>query len=457
LVPIALLAVWLAPGLAHAGKCPDGYKAETHEVQDGQTLSKIAAIYNVGYKRIEYWNPGLKPNVIRPGQKLTICKETRKTSSKLRSCGGGGVLHEHVVASGDTLTRIESKYAVSQKSIMRRNPELKDDPNALRIGQTLKICSTPSRARAHKACGNRTPLHKHRVVPGEWLAEIASRYGVRRSDIFKLNPKVKANPDLLRTGDIVLVCPDIAPRERVKINHTVQSGENFGSIALRYGLSRKQLQRFQKGKVTDMNKLREGQKLTVWRDGAILPGYGAYENGKGALPSGMQMPSGKNYVVKHPSLSWGEPSTVQGIQAAISKYRSRTSGGPKVHVGDISKKGGGKFPPHKSHRNGRDVDMGYVLKGDLADEVRFRTANKKSLDVARSWNLVKAFVDTTGVRYIFMDYKVQKLLYEYAKSKGVSSSTLEELFQYPRGKRRHYGVIRHEPGHVNHFHVRFGK
>lgn len=460
LAPAAALLVWLLPDVAWAGKCPDGYTAQTHEVAEGENLSRIAAKYDTGYKRIQQWNPGLDPNKIRVGQTLTICRESKKkkSSSSQRSCGGGGVLHEHEVGKGDSLSKISSRYGVSQKAILRRNPDLKDDPNSIRIGQTLKICSVPSKARAHKACGYRTPLHKHEVVPGEWLSEIASRYGVRRKDIYALNPKVKANPNVLHTGDTILVCPDIAPRERVKINHTVQSGETFGSIALKYGLSRKQLELFQRGRVKDINKLREGQKLTVWRDGSILSGYGAYQEKKGAkLSTGMQMPPGKNYVVKHPSLSWGRPKTIQGIQSAISKYKSRVKGGPKVHVGDISKKGGGKFPPHKSHRTGRDVDMGYVLKGDLADEVRFRNATNKTMDVDRTWKLVKAFVDTPGVRYIFMDYNVQKILYEHGKKYGVSQDTLDEMFQYPRGRRRHYGIIRHEPGHVNHFHVRFGK
>jgi hypothetical protein len=54
-----------------------------------------------------------------------------------------------------------------------------------------------------------------------------------------------------------------------------------------------------------------------------------------------------------------------------------------------------------------------------------------------------------------MDYSVQALLYEHAKGKGASQDLLDELFQYPRGKRRQYGLIRHEPGHGDHFHVRF--
>jgi hypothetical protein len=56
-----------------------------------------------------------------------------------------------------------------------------------------------------------------------------------------------------------------------------------------------------------------------------------------------------------------------------------------------------------------------------------------------------------------MDYRIQKLLYEYAEKKGVNEDTLDELFQYPRGRGRTHGLIRHWRGHSNHFHVRFRK
>ena len=143
------------------------------------------------------------------------------------------------------------------------------------------------------------------------------------------------------------------------------------------------------------------------------------------------------------------------IQSAIANYRKRSKGGPKVHVGDISRKGGGPFPPHSSHQHGRDVDVGFVLKGDHRDTLRFIKANESNLDAMRTYRLIKAFIDTDEVRLVFVDYKVQKILYEYAQSKGVSDDTLEELFQYPRGSKASRGIIRHWKGHSDHFHVRF--
>ena len=41
------------------------------------------------------------------------------------------------------------------------------------------------------------------------------------------------------------------------------------------------------------------------------------------------------------------------------------------------------------------------------------------------------------------------------KAQGVSEDTLDEIFQYPRGRGRPHGLVRHWRGHRGHLHVRF--
>nr|WP_255216311.1 penicillin-insensitive murein endopeptidase [Pseudenhygromyxa sp. WMMC2535] len=455
----------VAPELANAGGCPDGGEQVEHEVASGQTVSGIALKYGVSQRAIERANPKLDINKIRVGQTLKIClpgkdsggskssSSSKRSSSSGRSCGGGKTITNHEVEAGDTLSGIASKYDVSVDTILSRNAKLKKDPNSLRVGQELLICADNRRSKASKTCGYRTPLHTHEVLPGEHLGEIAGRYGVRRKDLIKLNSALRSNANLLRVGQKIRVCPEIAPHEMVELEVTVQSGDTLSAIAKKYGLTTNELLGYQRGKLASANDLKVGQKLIVYKQGGMLPGYGAYDDDTGDLPHGVQMPAGKYYEVKTPSRAWGTGNTVRLIQSAISSYRRGWRSSPKVHVGDISKKGGGKLPPHRSHQHGHDVDIGYVLKGDKADEVRFVNANAKNLDLARTWSLVDAFLDTDEVKYIFMDRSIQELLYDYAKKKGISQDTLDELFQYPR--RRGHGIIRHSSGHVNHFHVRF--
>jgi len=176
----------------------------------------------------------------------------------------------------------------------------------------------------------------------------------------------------------------------------------------------------------------------------------------GTLRNGVQLGSSPHYEVKNPENAWGERAAVVAIQRASTIYSRTVPGGPKVHIGDLSRRGGGYFPPHLSHRSGRDVDVGYVLLGDEADDRRFRRADASNLDVPRTWALLRAFISTGYVRIIFADTSIQRLLYDYARESGVDEETLAELLQYPRGANFPGGVIRDWKGHKNHFHVRFG-
>lgn len=459
-----------APEFATAGGCPDGGKLVEHEVKSGQTLSGIAVKHGVTQRSIERANPKLDPNKIRVGQTIKVClpgeaksasssssSNKKKSSGSGKSCGGSKTISVHEVGKGDTLSGIANKYDVPVDRILSRNPKLKKDPNSLRVGQELLICADTRRAKASKTCGYRTPVHEHKVLPGEHLGEIAGRYGVRRKDLIRLNSKLKNNANLLSVGQTIRVCPEIAPRETTKLEYTVQSGDTLSGIAKKYKLTSNELLGYQRGKLKDANDLKVGQKLVVYKSGSVIPGFGAYDDDSGVLKSGVQMPPGKYYVLKTPSRAYGTGDTVRMIQSAINAYRRKWKSSPKIHIGDLSRKGGGPLKPHKSHQHGKDVDIGYVLKGDKKDEIRFVSANANNLDVARTWTLIKAFLDTDEVKYIFMDHTIQKLLYDHAKSKGVSKDTLDEFFQYPRGKGRGHGIIRHSKGHVNHFHVRFRK
>ena len=76
-----------------------------------------------------------------------------------------------------------------------------------------------------------------------------------------------------------------------------------------------------------------------------------------------------------------------------------------------------------------------------------------------TWTLVNAFASTAdadnGVDLIFLGYNVQKLLYDYARKHDVSKRKLRKVFQYPHGRGTPTGIVRHEPAHDDHLHVRF--
>jgi hypothetical protein len=327
----------------------------------------------------------------------------------------------------------------------------------------------PTRAPAHADCGHRMPLWIHEVEAGDQIGRIAGRYGVRSRDLLALNPDI-TNPDKIRVGQKIRVCPEIFPRVRERVEHVVKAGETASEIATKYELSTTELVAFQKGKLKDANRLREGATLEVWIDGGLVEDFqpppppkaktktktSVGGKKRGPRPSvEVQLSAEAGIHLKRPHLAFGTKKTIGLLEQVARKYRARTGGGPKVVVGDISRRGGGGLGGHLSHRTGHDVDVGYVLRGADASRTHFSGVNADNLDVARTWALVKAFLDTGEVVYIFMDYAWQKTLYEYARDHGVSERELDELFQYPRGRGRSHGIVRHWKSHRHHFHVRF--
>jgi hypothetical protein len=81
-----------------------------------------------------------------------------------------------------------------------------------------------------------------------------------------------------------------------------------------------------------------------------------------------------------------------------------------------------------------------------------RTA-RGAFDVERTWFLIHALVSTGDVEYVFLNRRLVRPLYRYVKDR-MSKAELAETFQWPR-RGWTPGIVRHEPGHLRHFHVRF--
>jgi LysM repeat protein len=322
----------------------------------------------------------------------------------------------------------------------------------------------PTVGATHADCDHRMPVWDHEVQPGEHLGLVAGRYGVRQADLLRLNPDV-TDPNRIRIGQKLRVCPEIYPHVQKTLEHVVAKGETLTSIAAQHELSIDELVAMQGGKLRDPNHVRIGQTLTLVVDGGLVaqfqppPKKVAKRRAGGKRRSfarvDAQLSTSADLYVKRPRLAWGTRHTIDLLEGVARRYRSRAGGGPKMLVGDISQRGGGQLPPHLSHRHGRDIDVGYVLEGVDGRRTRFSGVTTDNLDHRRTWALLKAFLDTNEVVYIFMDYRLQKSLYEWAKDHGEDERLLDEVFQYPRGQGRNHGIVRHWRSHRHHFHVRF--
>ncbi len=170
----------------------------------------------------------------------------------------------------------------------------------------------------------------------------------------------------------------------------------------------------------------------------------------GALINGVQMPESEGWTIRQPNASWGTQETIDAIGGCITKVRERHADTATLTIGHLSRKRGGRFPPHVSHQNGRDVDLSYYYNGA---EPWYTRANGKNLDNARTWELVRCFVTDTDVELILIDRSLQRVLREHALEIGEDSHWLDQIFGGKTATLR--PLIRHASGHATHIHVRF--
>ena len=305
----------------------------------------------------------------------------------------------------------------------------------------------------------------HVVQAGQSLWEIARAYGCEVSEIQDANgiegkriypgqelrvPRCEGSRDRARSGGHGLF-----------LTHIVSQGDSLYEIARHYDTSVEDLR--QRNSIRD-NLIKPGQRLdvAVGKDGQgrPIPGQSVGAAHNGQLTNGMQLPEGRGYYLRRPHRAWGANHTIYHVRRAVSVVRSRF---PRVHelsIGDISSATGGPLADHKSHQSGRDVDIGlYYRKVPDGYPQSFIKAGRHSLDFRATWTLVETLAETepssSGVEIMFLDYDLQKMLYKWAHDHGVSRAKLRRIFQYPRGQSSLSGVVRHEPGHDTHVHVRF--
>lgn len=198
---------------------------------------------------------------------------------------------------------------------------------------------------------------------------------------------------------------------------------------------------------------RIASRLQPWR-ASILDGNREITP-RGDLSGGEKLEAGDGYYLRRPQRAYGAPAVVEYVRHAVAEVRALY---PDVHdlaIGDLSAEHGGALAGHVSHRTGHDVDVGFYFRHAPHG---FEAAGD-DLDLAATWALVTAFAQTAdasdGVQIMFLDYGVQKRLYDWARAHGTPDDQLAFVLQYPAGREAASGLVRHWPNHANHLHVRF--
>ena len=149
--------------------------------------------------------------------------------------------------------------------------------------------------------------------------------------------------------------------------------------------------------------------------------------------------------------NYGTQEMVDAIVEAVDAVHAKHPNTPRLPIGNLSRKGGGRFPPHKSHQNGRDADIGYYLRKGHSER-RLKLANRRTMDTPRVWTFLESLIADNKVQYIFSDRRLIRALHRHARDvEKVPKEKLDKIFPYSKGP----GIIRHLRGHADHLHIRF--
>lgn len=191
-------------------------------------------------------------------------------------------------------------------------------------------------------------------------------------------------------------------------------------------------------------QLKEQWKKEPSTLGSISVGF--VESGR--MVNSVRVPQGgEDWLVVSPELAYGTQETVDYLTQAIREVRKQYPNAPPLRVNQLSSREGGYLRPHKSHQNGRDVDLGFYYP--TVEPVRARE-RERYINVELNWALIKALAMHTDVQMILVDKRVQKVIYDFALSKGEDKAWLDSLFN--AGAK---SIVKHAKRHRDHFHVRF--
>lgn len=235
---------------------------------------------------------------------------------------------------------------------------------------------------------------------------------------------------------------------------TVDRPTTLAGISGRWGVSTATLNRLNPG-IGPTDLLEPGVVLQVYEDDPEAPSYSWGAPNAGRLKRGVPMPEGDHWTMReYRTRSYGSKYMVEALKTAFDAYSNAYPDGPTIRLGDLSMSKGGRLSPHVSHRTGRDIDIGFILRDDKRKDRYWERARPSTFDAEKNWFLIRELIETGRVHTIFMGAKLQRELLPYAK-RDLTPDQLAQYFASEDRGHQYVSVIRHWKGHMDHMHVRF--
>lgn len=359
---------------------------------------------------------------------------------------------KHRVVPGELVTEVAARYGVAPEDLIKWN-KLKPGRETLRSGSRLRVLS-------HVAPPQVSRVY-HTVKTGESWSSIANQHGV---PVDHLRERWNANIKRLRVNDQIAVWVEkreSAPAEPelqsavqiAQVKVTAKGGDpqtgtkTLVSTRLRSSAVEVQVERHGKKARAPETKEEDDDADFFPIMEVPLRSRSLGHPHSGRILRGIQMPSNDTlYTLRDPERSYVSSHTAMVLQNALARFRLISGYRGMVLIKDTSRKGGGPLYPHKSHQSGRDADIQLLLRENTTDY------HANNVDWAANWSLLHSMMQSNRIRYIFLSWPQQRLLYRAAKRAGMTDEALEPLLEFP--KRGRPAIIRDEHGHDTHFHVR---
>lgn len=230
-------------------------RPDTHVVRKGETLSGIAALYNVPSNELMTTNDIKSARRLQINQRLVIpgrlgSNASNNTVTPASVSTGDGGRKVHTVSRGDSLSRIASRHGVTITQIqmwnnMGRNTRIHIN-DRLYVSEPENITSA-SLARTVTAAEPTGEPSYYTVQRGDYPDKIARKHSVKTADLLAWNGLTTRS--VIRVGDrlkvyngsgggnIQVASASATAADSTPVTHTVKSGDTASTIAQKYGTS----------------------------------------------------------------------------------------------------------------------------------------------------------------------------------------------------------------------------
>lgn len=173
---------------------------------------------------------------------------------------------KHVVAKGETISKIAQKYNIKPAAIYDLNPDAK---NGIKFKEILLVPNTIDKKTTSITSSTVSKQKEHLVMAQETLYGIAKQYGVKVADLYAINPSLEKKG--LRVGNNINV-PISESNDLIEVNieqkqifkteiKEVLPKETLYGIAKEYGVSVADIEKLNLELVNQTLKI--GQKIVI--------------------------------------------------------------------------------------------------------------------------------------------------------------------------------------------------